>query len=105
LVGDTLSVGESEVDEAGRLPIEPDLVGPVAVEVAHVGVVAGVAQEVTEVRRAEPAPVGTELIDDVDPAFGRAIDTNRVTAVAVEVAGQGDVARVAEEEPDIGDAL
>jgi hypothetical protein len=105
VVGDTLSVGEAEVDETGRLTMEPDLVGPVVVEIADEGMVARVAEEVGEVRRAEPASIGTELVDDVDPPFGRAVDTNRVAAVAVEVAGQGDVARVAEEEPDIGDAL
>jgi len=105
VVGDTLSVGEAEVDEAGRFTMEPDLVGPVPVEVAHERFVAGVAEEVGEVRRAEPAPVGTKLVDDVDPALGWAVDANRVTSVAVEVAGEGDVGGVAEEEPDIGDAL
>jgi hypothetical protein len=67
--------------------MEPDLVEPVVVEVTDVRVVPGVTEEVGEVGGAETAFIGTQFVDDVDPAFGRAVDADRVTAVPVEVTG------------------
>jgi hypothetical protein len=37
--------------------------------------------------------------------FRRPVDGERITTVPVEITGQGNITRVAEEEPDIGDPL
>ena len=85
--------------------MESDLVDPIVVEVTDEGFVAGVAKEVGTFSCTQDAAIGSKPIDQVDLSLAGSVDGNGVTTVAVEVAGQGDVARVAEEEPDVGDAL
>ena len=45
------------------------------------------------------------MVHDVEPAFGGPVDGHRVTSVSVEVAGQGQIAWVSEEEGDVGHSL
>ncbi len=46
-----------------------------------------------------------EVVHEVDHPGGRAIDADRVEAIAVPVSGDWDVARIAEGEVDVCDAL
>ena len=95
----------AEVDETGRLAVQPDGVDPVAVEVADERLVPYVAEEIGEIGGSEAPLVGAQLVDDVDPTLRWAVDRNAVTPVAVEVAGERYVRRVAEEESDVGHPL
>ncbi len=85
--------------------MEPDLVDAVAVEVSGDRGVAGVPEGEPVVGLSQAAFVGAELVDDVEARLVRAIERQRVTPVAVEVAGDRHIGGVAEEEADVGDAL
>src|SRR5690606_11205660 len=104
-IGDALGVGVAEIDQTGRLPMQTDRVLAVPVEVADEWLVTGVPEDVGELRGAEPTAVLAQLVDDVEALLGRAVDRDRVTSVPVEVAGDGDVTGVSEEERDVGNSL
>src|SRR5690606_7926131 len=94
-----------EIHQSGRLTMQADRVHAVAVEIAHERFVTRVAELERVVGPPEPPVPGTEAIDDVEAGLRGAIDRDGVTAVAVEVACDGDVTRVAEIEGDIGHTL
>ena len=81
--------------------MQSHLVDAVPVEVPHERLVARVSEDEGPLGGPEPGVAGAETVDHVEALLGRAVDGHGVAAVAVEVAGDWDVARVAEEEFDV----
>ena len=64
-----MSVGEAEVDVAGRLAVQTELIDAIAVEVAHEGLVARIAEVIGDVCGTETALVLSQLVDDEEAVF------------------------------------
>ena len=77
----------------------------ITVEVPDEGLIAGVPEDLGVVGSTKPATVGSEFIDDVERLVRGSIDGHGVTSVAVEVARNRNITRIAEEELDVRDAL
>ena len=82
--------------------METDGVDLVTVEITHERLVSRIAKVITELGGSQAVAIATEFVDDIDLTLRRAVYGDGVTSIPVEVAGQRDVAGVAEIEPRIG---
>ena len=78
-VGDSSCVGLTEIDDPRRLPMQPDGVDPISVEITDERLVRRIAEDEAEIGRAQATIVGAELVDHIEGGVAGPIDADRVT--------------------------